>query len=66
VNIAANANIKSISVYNSVGALVETMCTSSPQNAATIDLSRYSAGIYMLTITTEEGVSVIKKVVVAR
>ncbi|MDD2205047.1 MAG: T9SS type A sorting domain-containing protein, partial [Bacteroidales bacterium] len=66
VYIAANANIKSISVYNSVGALVETMCTSSLQNATTIDLSRYSAGIYMLTITTEEGGSVIKKVVVSQ
>ncbi|MDD3153017.1 MAG: T9SS type A sorting domain-containing protein, partial [Bacteroidales bacterium] len=63
VNVTANANIKSISVHNSVGALVETMCTSSLQQTTTIDISRYASGVYMLTITTVDGSKVIKKVV---
>ncbi|MDD4634978.1 MAG: T9SS type A sorting domain-containing protein, partial [Bacteroidales bacterium] len=63
VNITANANIKSVFVHNTIGALVETRCTSSLRQTTTIDLGRYASGVYMLTITTEDGSKVIKKVV---
>jgi len=55
INVTATSNIKNINVYDVQGRLLETGIY---ENAsATVDLSRYNHGIYLLKIITDKGAS---------
>jgi gingipain R len=53
------ANISVVNIYNNLGQLVI-----SKENSNSINISSLNAGIYMINIITEEGSSLVKKVVI--
>ncbi len=58
----SGSNIKTIAVYNLLGELVYQSATQPGNDKTTIDLSSRRAGIYLLKLTTEQGV-IVKKIV---
>ena len=57
-------DINTISVYNSLGALVERIDVE--KSTTLIDLSEYNAGIYFINIEQNNGVSMTQKMVVTK
>lgn len=57
VTIQSNANVSNITVFNVVGQVVTTVASK------TVDLSKYSSGMYIFEITFENGKAVSQKVV---
>ncbi len=58
INVSATSNIKNIHVYDVQGRLLETGFYDNV--SATVDLSRYNHGIYLLKINTDNGASIQK------
>ncbi len=54
-------NISIVNIYNNVGQLVITQ-----ENANSINISSLNAGVYMINIITEDGDTLVKKVVVRK
>ncbi len=57
-------DIKTISVYNSLGALVERIDVEN--NTTLIDLSGYNSGVYFINVEQNNGVSTTQKIVVTK
>jgi hypothetical protein len=55
INVKATSNIKNINVYDVQGRLLETGFYEAL--SATVDLSRYNNGVYLLKISTDKGVN---------
>lgn len=55
INVKATSNIKNIHVYDVQGRLLETGFYEAL--SATVDLSRYNNGVYLLKISTDKGVN---------
>ncbi len=65
ITINAIGNISTVAIYNIDGRLVATCRNPQVNNQFTIDLQQYSAGLYNLTITTDDG-SFNKKIIVRK
>ena len=63
VKVSGN-DINTISVYNSLGALVERIDVD--KSTTLIDLSEYNAGVYFINIEQNNGVSMTQKMVVTK
>ena len=63
VKSADNQAIQSITIYNSVGAIVYSGVTNNTQS--TIDLEHLANGLYQIKITNEDNQVYIKKLIIA-
>ena len=57
-----NDTLEKISIYDVMGKLIQTVNTD--VNSQTIDVSAFTKGVYMVEITTENGLKTTKKLVV--
>ena len=63
VNISGE-NLNAVYMYNAMGQLVLSMDLQNSDNQSVIDVSGFNSGIYFMNIISENGNSVLKKVVV--
>ena len=57
-------NLEAVYMYNSIGQLVLTLDVTNADEQSSIDVSGFNSGIYFMNVVSQNGGSVLKKVVV--
>ena len=57
-------NLEAVYMYNSIGQLILTLDVTNADEQSSIDVSGFNSGIYFMNVVSQNGGSVLKKVVV--